>query len=221
MNLKYYIRGIGVGILLTAVVMYIAFHSSAGQELSDTQIMEKAKELGMVEEKPVDSLSDLLTTATPTPTEIPTEDKTTDATDTTDTTDATDATDTTDTGTTATDLENNDSSASEPQDTDTKVGEDTTTENVPDKTDGDTPESDDAITGNSTDSGSTADIAITEGMTSEQVAKLLKSNNIIEDSGAFNQYLVINDYTRKIRIGNYEINQYATYKEIADIIIDK
>lgn len=48
MNLKYYLRGLGIGILVTALIMSIA---AGGKEtLSNEEIIERAKALGMVEE---------------------------------------------------------------------------------------------------------------------------------------------------------------------------
>lgn len=52
MNLKYYLRGLGVGIVVTAVIMGIALGGKK-QELSNEEIKERAKELGMVEESTV------------------------------------------------------------------------------------------------------------------------------------------------------------------------
>lgn len=49
MNLKYYLRGLGIGIVMTALIMGI---SAAGKNkpLSDSEIIERAKALGMTEE---------------------------------------------------------------------------------------------------------------------------------------------------------------------------
>lgn len=52
MNLKYYLRGLGVGIIVTALIMGIALGGKK-QTLSDDEIRERAKELGMVEESAV------------------------------------------------------------------------------------------------------------------------------------------------------------------------
>lgn len=48
MNLKYYLRGLGLGIVLTAVLMGIM--SGGKERLTDEEIIVKAKALGMVEE---------------------------------------------------------------------------------------------------------------------------------------------------------------------------
>lgn len=52
MNLKYYLRGLGIGIVVTALIMQIAAGGKK-QVLSDEEIMERARELGMVEESTV------------------------------------------------------------------------------------------------------------------------------------------------------------------------
>lgn len=47
MKLKYYLRGFGLGIILTAVIMIIVTHSSRNK-MSDADIMNRAESLGMV-----------------------------------------------------------------------------------------------------------------------------------------------------------------------------
>ena len=47
MKLKYYLRGLGIGIVVTAIIMSI---TNKPQELTDAQIKMRALELGMVEE---------------------------------------------------------------------------------------------------------------------------------------------------------------------------
>ena len=47
MRLKYYLRGLGIGIVVTAVVLAFAGNDKA--EMTDAQIIERAKELGMQE----------------------------------------------------------------------------------------------------------------------------------------------------------------------------
>lgn len=50
MRLKYYLRGLGLGIIFSVIIMMIGFHNNK-QSMSDTEIIEKAKTLGMVEAK--------------------------------------------------------------------------------------------------------------------------------------------------------------------------
>lgn len=49
MNLKYYLRGLGLGIVMTAVIMGITAPDKE-RNLTDEEIVEKAKDLGMIED---------------------------------------------------------------------------------------------------------------------------------------------------------------------------
>ena len=42
MRLKYYLRGLGLGIIFAVIIMMIGFHDNK-QSMSDTEIIEKAK----------------------------------------------------------------------------------------------------------------------------------------------------------------------------------
>lgn len=46
MKLKYYLRGLGIGIIVTAIIMMIT-NAGSGKTLTDEQIMQRAEELGM------------------------------------------------------------------------------------------------------------------------------------------------------------------------------
>ncbi|MGN0344829.1 MAG: hypothetical protein ACI4EC_07710 [Lachnospiraceae bacterium] len=48
MKLKYYLRGIGIGVIVTTVILMIAFAVHREQPLTDDEIRERASELGMV-----------------------------------------------------------------------------------------------------------------------------------------------------------------------------
>lgn len=50
MEKKYYFRGLGLGIIVTAVIMGIALSGSRKSELTDDEIIARAKELGMIED---------------------------------------------------------------------------------------------------------------------------------------------------------------------------
>ena len=52
MKLKYYLRGLGIGMIVTALILEISFSHRQGQEtqiLTDDQIRERAEQLGMVD----------------------------------------------------------------------------------------------------------------------------------------------------------------------------
>ncbi|MGN0350453.1 MAG: hypothetical protein ACI4ES_02295 [Roseburia sp.] len=49
MKLKYYLRGLGIGIIVTTIVLTVS-NMTGGKSLSDEEIIERAEELGMVME---------------------------------------------------------------------------------------------------------------------------------------------------------------------------
>ena len=57
MRLKYYLRGLGLGIIFAVIIMMIGFHDNK-QSMSDTEINRKRlKQLGMVEAKNISGQS--------------------------------------------------------------------------------------------------------------------------------------------------------------------
>lgn len=59
MKLTYFLRGLGVGIIFAAVVFFTAYQTDK-ERMTDAEIINRAKELGMVEKE--DPLKDLLST---------------------------------------------------------------------------------------------------------------------------------------------------------------
>lgn len=60
MKFKYFLRGLGVGIVFASIVFLVAYNGKPAHKMSDADIIEKAKELGMVEKD--DPVKALLTT---------------------------------------------------------------------------------------------------------------------------------------------------------------
>lgn len=56
MKLKYYLRGLGIGIAVTAVILSVSAKEKP-QAMTDAQIVAKAKELGMVEQTVLSELA--------------------------------------------------------------------------------------------------------------------------------------------------------------------
>ena len=73
MKLKYYMRGLGIGILFSALIL--SFRTSSSTQITDKEIIKRAEQLGMVktEDNALD-LDDLITHSVPTiePTVAPT-----------------------------------------------------------------------------------------------------------------------------------------------------
>lgn len=59
MKLKYYLRGLGIGIIVTTIILMICF-STEKAEISDDDVIKRAKELGMVmpQESETDEVSE-------------------------------------------------------------------------------------------------------------------------------------------------------------------
>lgn len=55
MNFKYFLRGLGAGIIFTAIIMLAAYMTNGSYKMSDEDIIKKAEALGMVttEETPI------------------------------------------------------------------------------------------------------------------------------------------------------------------------
>ncbi|WMJ88416.1 endolytic transglycosylase MltG [Anaerocolumna sp. MB42-C2] len=200
MKLKYYLRGMGVGILFATVILATSYHVSSKTQLSDDEIIKRAENLGMVKQSDTDLDDIIKPSVTPAaepakdPSAIPTVQPT--------------ATPT-----------------AEPtvKPTDTK---EVKPAKSPDSVPADEPETTNTDTSAATPEVNKTDqkgitFRITSGMTSEDVSNLLKNKGIIEDSKAFNQYLKINKYTTDINIGEYQIEKYSSYEDIADAIITK
>ncbi len=58
MKFKYFLRGLGVGIVFASIIFFVAYRQMGTTKMTDQQVMERAKELGMVE--PDTSIKDLL-----------------------------------------------------------------------------------------------------------------------------------------------------------------
>lgn len=58
MKLKYYLRGLGIGIIVTTIILMVSF-SGRKEEMSDEEVIARAKQLGMVmQEEPSDAADD-------------------------------------------------------------------------------------------------------------------------------------------------------------------
>ena len=58
MKLKSYLRGIGIGILVTAAVFLVSGNSNENARMTDEQVIQRAKELGMTEQVTLVSMNE-------------------------------------------------------------------------------------------------------------------------------------------------------------------
>ena len=204
MELKYYLRGLGIGIAVTAIIMGIAL--SGDKPMTDEQIIARAKELGMVENT---VLSD-------------TENKETDD-DGAGNEDAADET-APDDG-----VENEDAADEDTPDADAgnedAADEDTPEDGVEQAQDtganGSVPESDaaaDDTADSQTASATLKAITIASGDGSYTVAKKLQDAGAISSAETFDNFLCEHGYDKKLRTGTFSIPADASDEQIARIV---
>ena len=191
MKLKYYLRGLGIGILVTAVIMGIT-QESRKQTLSDREIRERAAALGMVE--PGNSLADLQATEAPTATAKPTQKPV-----------ATETPAATETPT----------ATAKPTEKPTEKPTAKPTEKPTAKP---TEKPTEKPTQKPTEEEDTYVLEIQSGDGSYQVAYRLQQAGLVADARDFDNFLCSKGYDRKLRIGSYEIPKTATEEEISEIL---
>lgn len=64
----------------------------------------------------------------------------------------------------------------------------------------------------------TYQLRVVSGMSSENIAKLLEENNIIENGAEFSRFLVSHQFQTKIQLGTYHLTNNMSYEEIAKLI---
>ena len=218
MRLKYFLRGVGIGMLVTTIIL-TATHASE-RRMSDSEVIDRAIELGM-------SFS-----ASHSGQQSGTEEASTDESSTGQETSGDDVTD---------DLQHD-------GETETEMGSQSPSETVSESTsDGEASpgKESEAVTGMTTqaitetttelttennNAGSaagvmnnevTCTINITKGMSSRTVCDMLKQNGIIEDAADFDRYLIKTGYDDKIRVGEVEVNSGMTYEELTASLYKK
>lgn len=205
MKLKYYLRGLGIGIIVTAILMGVATKDK--REMTDEEIKARAAELGMVEQRVLADITD-----TPAPetgaqeNQIVTEPERTTEPVQKEEPVATNSPEPTEEPVPTTEPE----VTEEP--TPTEIPEPTeepqpTEEPVPSAEPEETPQT-----------GETVVLVIKSGETSWSISKALFELGLVESASDFDSYLCKNGYDKKIRIGEYKISVGATYEEIAKLI---
>lgn len=189
MKLRYYLRGLGTGILVTALILGRLIGES--RPLTDAEIKAKALTLGMVDANSM-SLSDVGGNGS-----FSQESQNAGSVTGSSEPDAGKATDTDD--------------AANPGVTDSP---DSATSPVPSMSSEITPETITPVP----DSAESVTVEIFRGDSSYTVSKRLEEAGLVADAREFDAYLVDNGRSRTIRAGIYRIPVGASWEEIADII---
>jgi len=216
MKRKYYLRGLGLGILITALVFIIA----GPKELSDEDIIKRAEELGYVNNEDSSlGIKDLLNKETPAPTgplytvEIPGAEKTPVPTPTPEPTQEPTPTET---------VVPTPSVSPTPEPTLTPTVTPTPVPtNTPIPTPTATPTPSPTVQPQPTNSPSeviTAVIVVERGNTATVVCNKIQQAGIVSDANKLRDYLLAHNLTDYINIGTYTMSSDMTFAEIAKLL---
>ena len=195
MKLKYYLRGLGIGMIVTALILGISFSHRQGQEtqtLTDDQIRERAEQLGMVDS------SELTLAALQNSVQQQAQENT-------EKTEASPEPETEEAMTTTSEPEN----TMEPE---TTVAPENTMESEA------TPQPETIV---ASEAAQTVTVTVKKGASSGSVSSRLQEAGLVEDAKTFDNYLCNNGYSRSINPGTYEIVPGTSEEEIAKIITGK
>lgn len=197
MKLKYYLRGIGIGIIVTAIILSIVNGvSNSSNKMTNPQIVEKAKELGMVTKDEYDIVKQDLNTAKSDIDDLKAE------------------------LTKADTKEKKESDDGSNGSEETQADDKRTDESKSEKTDN---KSSDEEKTNSSDKAKLTDpsqmakdisFTISSGMGSEDVAKVLEQKGIIVSASEFNKYLVESGNANYLQIGEFKADEGESYDSI-------
>ncbi len=197
MKLKYYLRGLGIGILVTTVILSLA--GVGRKNMTDEEVVKRAKELGMVESTLLSDLPDQTKTdeVRPTEPEISLQPETSEP----------------EAGPEPEESASTPETPVAPEETPVDPEE---TPVAPKETPVSPEDGNPDIP-----AGETVTLVIGRGESSTTVSKNLKKAGIVEDAAAFDRFLCNNGYDKKIITGTYEIPYGASEEEIAKIITRK
>ncbi|MCH5271190.1 MAG: hypothetical protein J1E83_10635 [Lachnospiraceae bacterium] len=226
MKRKFYLRGLGIGILVTAVIMGIA--SGRNRQMTDEEIKARAKELGMVEStvlsnidanNPQDSAApsqapeNTPSVSVPpenTPSVSPTPESTPVA--------SVSPENTPEMSTPSPSPEStpvpspSPSPENTPAPSQAPVNTPETSTPSPSPSPENTPE---------TSAGETVTITIRSGQSSVAVSKMLEEAGLVTSASAYDKFLCDNGYDKRLKTGTYQIPVGASEEEIARIITSK
>ncbi|MCH5274784.1 MAG: hypothetical protein J1E65_03000 [Lachnospiraceae bacterium] len=232
MKLKIYLRGLGIGILVTAVIMGIA--SSRRRQMTDEEIKARARELGMVESTTLSAMASGESQGNPTPSQAP---DNTPASEVTPSASPEESTPSPSPVNTPAVSESPSPSPEESVPEVTVSPSPSSEENIPESSPVNTPaesvspsvspEENTPEPSPSPDSeqevpaGEYVTITIRSGQSSVAVSKMLEEAGLVESASAYDKYLCENGYDKRLKTGNHEIPVGATEEEIARIITSK
>ena len=223
MKLKYYLRGLGIGILVTAVIMSV---TNKPKEMTDAQIKMRARELGMVEESVLsdlqakDELSDMAAVEEMLNEYTQEEENVEEVTETDEAEVITEEVTETEKAEVITEEVTETEKAeviteevAELEEAEVITEEVTETNKEVEETE----ESDKVDVIDEVIESFTV-VKVERGNGSEVVSRRLYEAGLVESAVEYNQFLVKNGYDRRLSVGNHEIPAGASYEEMARIL---
>ncbi len=207
MRLKYFLRGVGIGIIVATIILTISHISN--RKMTDNEIIDRALELGMSfsgtqQETTTEAASETGSESEPTDTEKMEEETTQESASETqsDETDEVSSGEVSDESTTEVSSEVTTQEPVLEQNTAVQTTAAVSTETL----------SEEVVS---------CSIGIVPGMSSRTVCDMLKQNGIIEYAADFDRYLVNTGYDDKIRAGEIWVNSGMSYEELAAVLYKK
>ncbi len=202
MNLKYYLRGLGIGIFVTSVLLIFA--GSEKKQMSDEEIKRRAIELGMIENT---VLSDLKGSENESATEL-------------------------DIDSVKVEVISSESDTQHPSEEDGSAQELTSSENTEQTEADSSNENEGGAansepSGNNGNAGTSEMteeyivITVNGGDGSGTVSKRVFEAGLVDNAEEFDRFLCANGYDNSIKVGNHEVPKNATWEEIANILCSK
>lgn len=210
MKLKYFLRGLGTGIIFAALVLTISYRVSDKNEMTDGQIMKRAKELGMVMQ--TDEMKKSLEEMQK-PEQIPekTDSQKQENEEVTSKEPENNQTEEEKQNSESNELEKDEPKQEETNDSETKVGE-----------------SKDVSEDNTSESASEdeqkeevkdyTEFTIQSGTSSAQLSRYLEGIGLVDKAESFDKYLCDNGYSGKIAVGTFKVSGNPDYAELTKVI---
>ena len=217
MKLKYYLRGLGLGVVLTAILMGVTLGRN-NSKMTDEEIIRRAKQLGMVEaESTLSSYSETAKSSEVTDeannsaSDTQVDEKREEVSEEVNETESSAAESVSEMDEASKKSEEmGESSESIESEEDVKLASDDAAE----------PAQESAPAAVNTDNGDTSYIVVVlpSGSDSDDCARILREAGVISDGVEYNNYLISTGKDRLIRSGTKQIPRGASFEEITSII---
>ena len=205
MKLRMYLRGLGLGMIVTAIVLSFGVKSE-NKTMTDAEVRARAKELGMVEES--EKLKDAVSKEA-----VNGEEAAAEVTDSANEDEpAEEVTEPNEVKADGTDKSEEPVEVKKPEATKDDEGkpEEVTEEPIKESSPEEKVEDD--------KSKKPYNLTVERGYSSDRVAGILEDAGVIDNAAAFDRYLCSNGYDKRISVGSYQIPAGADYSTVAKLI---